>query len=255
MHELKIFKNEIFGEVRIVVEKDKPYFNLNDICGILELKNSRDVKNRLNEGGVVISDTPTSSGVQPMNYIDESNLYKCIFRSRKKEAEQFTDWVTSEVLPMIRKTGMYVVDDLLDNPDLAIKAFTKLKEEREKRKVLEKKIEKDRTKIEFYEDVTGCDSTCDMQIVAKLLNFSGVGRNTLFEILRNETILQKDNIPYQKYVDKGWFRIVETKYNDCKTGDVKMSFKTVVYQKGIEAISKLLKELNYEKNKKTVGVA
>ena len=116
--------------------------------------------------------------------------------------------------------------------------------------VLENKIQEDKPKVEFYNDVTDSKHTCDMQTVAKTLNFKGVGRNTLFEILRNENILQADNKPYQKFVDAGWFRLIETKYNDEKSGELRIYFKTVVFQKGIEKISNILKELGYSKLEK-----
>ena len=109
--------------------------------------------------------------------------------------------------------------------------------------VLENKIQEDKPKVEFYNDVTDSKHTCDMQTVAKVLNFKGVGRNTLFEILRNENILQPDNKPYQKFVDAGWFRLIETKYNDEMSGELRIYFKTVVFQKGIEKISNILKGL------------
>ena len=111
--------------------------------------------------------------------------------------------------------------------------------------VLENKIQEDKPKVEFYNDVTDSKHTCDMQTVAKTLNFKGVGRNTLFEILRSENILQADNKPYQKFVDAGWFRLIETKYNDEMSGELRIYFKTVVFQKGIEKISNILKELGY----------
>ncbi|ATV35333.1 phage antirepressor KilAC domain-containing protein [Fusobacterium pseudoperiodonticum] len=111
--------------------------------------------------------------------------------------------------------------------------------------VLENKIQEDKPKVEFYNDVTDSKHTCDMQTVAKVLNFKGVGRNTLFEILRNENILQPDNKPYQKFVDAGWFRLIETKYNDEMSGELRIYFKTVVFQKGIEKISNILKGLGY----------
>lgn len=247
MKNLQVFENERFGEVRVQVINEIPYFNLNDVCEILGLKNPRDVKTRLNQKGVVISDTPTKSGIQQMNYIDESNFYKCIFRSNKPEAEEITEWVTSEVLPAIRKTGMYATDELLNNPDLAIKAFTRLKEEQEKRKQLEAKLTEQAPKIDFYNDVTGSETTAEIGTVAKLLNFKGVGRNTLFDVLRKQGVLQANNIPYQKYVDNGYFRVIESKWNDYITGDVKISFKTVVYQKGVEFISKTLRDLGYQK--------
>ncbi|ATV64525.1 oxidoreductase [Fusobacterium pseudoperiodonticum] len=113
--------------------------------------------------------------------------------------------------------------------------------------LLETKIEEMQPKADFYDDVADSTNTCDMQTVAKTLNFKGVGRNTLFEILRDSKILQYDNIPYQKYVDRGWFRLIETKYHDKKTSEPRINFKTVVFQKGIEKISNLLKELGYQK--------
>lgn len=113
--------------------------------------------------------------------------------------------------------------------------------------LLETKIEEMQPKADFYDDVADSNNTCDMQTVAKTLNFKGVGRNTLFEILRDNKILQYDNIPYQKYVDRGWFRLIETRYHDKKTSEPRINFKTVVFQKGIEKISNLLKELGYQK--------
>ena len=246
-NELTVFENEKFGKVRVVTENEKPYFNLNDVCEILGLKNPRQVKTRLKEDGVRLMDIIDNLGrVQKNNFIDESNLYKCIFQSDKPEAEAITEWVTGEVLPAIRKTGMYATEELLNNPDLAIQAFMKLKEEMVKRKELEKKVEEQQSKVDFYNDVTGSDTTAEIATVAKVLNFKNIGRNTLFNILRNQGILQKDNVPFQTYVDRGYFRVVESKWN-TPNGDVKVNYKTVVYQKGIEYISKILRNLGYEK--------
>lgn len=105
--ELQIFNNEEFGEVRTAVVNDEPMFCLADICKALELTQPSKVKERLNEKGVRSIPTLTNGGKQKMIFIDESNLYKTIFQSRKESAERFTDWVTSEVLPSIRKTGSY----------------------------------------------------------------------------------------------------------------------------------------------------
>lgn len=249
---LQVFENERFGEVRVQVIDEKPYFNLSDVCLILGLSTPSKVKSRLNQKGVTEIHTLTNGGNQLMNYIDESNLYKCIFRSNKKEAEEFTDWVTSEVLPAIRKTGMYATDELLNNPDLAIKAFTRLKEEQEKRKQLEAQIIEQAPKIEFYNDVTGSETTAEIGTVAKLLNFKGIGRNTLFEILRKQKVLQYNNQPYQKYLDCGYFRIIESKWSK-PNGDIQINFKTVVYQKGIQFISNILKRLGYVKNEEEIN--
>jgi prophage antirepressor-like protein len=107
MNDLQIFNNEEFGEVRTAAVNDEPMFCLADICRVLEIKNVSDCKSRLRQKGIVTTDTLTNGGKQKMIFIDESNLYKTIFQSRKESAERFTEWVTSEVLPSIRKTGSY----------------------------------------------------------------------------------------------------------------------------------------------------
>lgn len=107
MNELQIFNSSEFGQIRTVTINDEPMFCLADVCKSLEITNVGNVKQRLSEKGIHAVDTPTNGGIQKMTFINESNLYKTIFQSRKESAERFTDWVTSEVLPTIRKTGSY----------------------------------------------------------------------------------------------------------------------------------------------------
>ncbi|MFC2737703.1 MAG: phage antirepressor KilAC domain-containing protein [Leptotrichia wadei] len=180
------------------------------------------------------------------DFIPENIFYLLAMKGKNEIAKNFQLKVANKILPAIRKTGMYATEELLNNPDLAIQAFTKLKEEMIRRQELEKKIEEQQPKVEFYNDVTGSDTTAEIGTVAKVLNFKSVGRNTLFDILRRQGILQRDNMPFQTYVDRGYFRVVESKWN-APNGDVKVNYKTVVYQKGIEYISKVLRDLGYEK--------
>lgn len=107
MNDLEIFKNEEFGEIRTVMKDGEPMFCLSDVCKALEISNAGNVKQRLSERGIHTADTLTKGGMQKMIFINEANLYKTIFQSRKESAERFTDWVTTEVLPSIRKTGSY----------------------------------------------------------------------------------------------------------------------------------------------------
>ena len=180
------------------------------------------------------------------DFIPENIFYLLAMKGKNEIAKNFQLKVANKILPAIRKTGMYATDELLNNPDLAIRAFMKLKEEMIRRQELEKKIEEQQPKVDFYNDVTGSDTTAEIGTVAKVLNFKSVGRNTLFDILRRQGILQRDNMPFQTYVDRGYFRVVESKWN-APNGDVKVNYKTVVYQKGMNFISKLLKELGYKK--------
>lgn len=107
------------------------------------------------------------------------------------------------------------------------------------------RIEEMKPKEEFFDQVTDSKDACDMATVAKVLNM-GIGRNKLFEILRDNKILQGNNQPMQRYVDSCWFRVIETQFTK-PNGDICINFKTIVYQKGIEGIRKLLTSLGYKK--------
>ena len=107
MNELQIFNSEEFGEIRTITKDNEPMFCLADVCKALEISNVGNVKQRLSEKGIHTADTPTKGGLQKMIFINEANLYKTIFQSRKESAERFTDPLTTEVLPSIRKTGSY----------------------------------------------------------------------------------------------------------------------------------------------------
>ena len=164
-------------------------------------------------------------------------------------------WITIEMakhLCMMSRTAkaheirdyFIKIEQAWNTPEMIMKRALEIanqKAEEATQKLLDNKY-----KIDFYDDVTGSSTTAEIATVAKVLNFKNIGRNTLFDILRKQGILQKDNIPFQTYVDRGYFRVVESKWN-APNGDVKVNYKTVVYQKGIEYISKILRDLGYEK--------
>lgn len=140
--ELQVFTNEQFGEIRTVEINNEPYFNNSDICRILEIGNPSQALKRLNKDGVISNEVIDSLGrKQEMKFISESNFYKLVFQSKKKEAEAFTDWVTSEVLPTIRKHGAYMTEQTLEqaltSPDFLIQLANELKKERERSRQLE----------------------------------------------------------------------------------------------------------------------
>ena len=160
----------------------------------------------------VVVNTPLGKQKVNMNFVNEDGLYDCVLDSRKPNARKFRKWITSEVLPSIRKYGMYATEELINNPDLLIQVATKLKEEKEKNRLLENKIEEQKPKVRFYDTVTKSDTHLNLEQVAKLLNYKGVGRNNLFKILREKDILTMKNFPYQKYVDLEYFKLIEGNY-------------------------------------------
>ena len=232
MNELQIFNNEEFGSVRTITKDNEPMFCLADVCKALDITNAGNVKQRLSEKGIHNADTPTKGGMQNMVFINEANLYKVIFQSRKPSAERFTDWVTSEVLPSIRKYGTYCL------PRTYKEALAQLIIEVDKNEKLELENKEMKPKADFFDAVADSKTAISMNEVAKVLNIKGYGRNNLFEFLRENKVLDRWNVPYQKYVDNGWFRVIEQHYQ--KNGEPIVTTKTLVYQKGVDSIRRMI---------------
>lgn len=252
MKDLKIFENNEFGEVRTTVIDDEPYFSLNDVCRILEIKNPRDAKSRLNLDGVGTTDGVDSLGRRTdVTMINESNLYKLIFQSRKPEAERFADWVTSEVLPAIRKHGAYMTDGVIErtltDPDYLIMLATNLKEEKAKRALAEAVNEKNKPKVLFADTVSASKRSCLMGELAKMISQEAIrqgkldkkiGQNKLFAWMRNKGYLckggERRNQPKQSYVEQGLFEIkkgtrLDGQGNNIVTSTTKITGKGQIY--------------------------
>lgn len=243
MNNLKIFKDEsgIF-EVATKLENGEWIFDTETVAkslGFTEIKNGKEYIRWRTVNGYLKFSQDVAKG----DFIPEPAVYKLAFKASNEVAEKFQDWLAIEVLPSIRKHGMYATDELLNNPDLLIAAATKLKEERAARIEAEKKVAILKPKAEFYDDVAGSKDAIEMSDVAKVLAIKGLGRNNLFEFLREKKILQPNNMPYQQYVDREYFRVLEQKYITPK-GETKINIKTLVFQKGVEYIRKLVKEKN-----------
>ena len=198
-------------------ENGEPWFLAKDVCDILEIRTNNlratlepdEISETSNDYSI---DIAQNGGKAPL-IISEPGLYRLVMKSRKPEAKEFQRWVTHEVLPSIRKHGAYMTQQTLDkaltSPDFLIQLATKLKEEQEKVKELE-------PKARFADAVAASDGTCLIGELAKMLRQNGLdtGQNRLFEILRQDGYLGKTgsnrNVPTQKAMDLGLFRIKET---------------------------------------------
>ena len=236
MNELQIFNNEEFGSVRTITKDNEPMFCLADVCKALDITNAGNVKQRLSAKGIHNADTPTKGGIQNMVFINESNLYKVIFQSRKPSAERFTDWVTDEVIPSIRKNGGYISNQEQMTPEQIVANALIVAQNIISQK--DRQIEEMKPKADFFDAVADSKTAISMNEVAKVLNIKGYGRNNLFEFLRENKVLDRWNVPYQKYVDNGWFRVIEQHYQ--KNGEPIVTTKTLVYQKGVDGIRKMI---------------
>jgi len=252
---VQLFVNKDFGEIRAISKANEAWLCLKDICNVLGIKNVSDCKSRLNQKGVVITDTLTSGGTQKLTYINESNFYKVIFQSRKEEAEKFQDWVTSDVLPSIRKHGMYATDELLDNPDLLIAAATKLKEERAARLEAEKKVEnltlinaqqnqrigELQPKATYYDLILQNNSLLAISAIAKDYGMSGTSLNKKLHELGVQYKLGEQWLLYAKYHDKG-YTFSKTQNYSRNDGSQGSKLHTYWTQKGRLFIYDLLKQ-------------
>ena len=208
--------NEVFNfhgqEVRTVTIDNDPYFSNADVCKILDINNPSQALKRLKQDGVITNEVIDGLGrKQDMKFVSESNLYKLIFQSKKKEAEAFTDWVTSEVLPAIRKHGLYAIDDLLNNPDMAIAALQKLKEERQLRlqaqeEVAQKNqiIQELQPKASYYDLVLQNKSLVAISVIAKDYGMSAKKLNKILHELKIQLKQGETWLLYQKYAGKGY---------------------------------------------------
>lgn len=265
---IKIFKNAQFGQIRTsVTGSGEPLFCLADVTKALDLNGgARNVKSRLNQKGVVSVNTPTNGGIQQLNFITEPNLYKCIFQSRKKEAEQFQDWVCGEILPSIRKSGGYMVAKVDETPEqIMARALMVAKDTIDRQQAALQKAESKNYVLQCQNDaltsmnegqqrtikflqpgatfakaVETSEHSILVGELARIIKQNGVeiGQNRLFQWLREKGYLCKKgemyNQPTQKALDMGLFEIKKTVItkpngNSLVTTTTKVTGKGQVY--------------------------
>lgn len=235
---IQVFNNEEFGEVRTVMVSGEPWFVAVDVCKALELSNPTVAVSRLDDD----ERAKFNLGRQGEGIIvNEAGLYSLILGSRKPEAKVFKRWITHDVIPAIRKTGGYIQgEESMSDDDLIARALVmaqkkiELREQQLKEK--DAQLELQKPKVVFADHVTDSDNAIDMGTFAKYAQKQGItmGRNTLFKWLRDQGVLMDNNVPYQRYLNAGWFRVIENIYN---TGSGQYTTpKTLVTGKGQVAL-------------------
>lgn len=239
MSELQIFSNPEFGKIRTIQQGEKTLFCASDIARSLGYSNPNKAVND-HCRAITKCSTPISGKMQDINFIPEGDVYRLIAHSKLPSAEKFEHWVFDTVLPSIRKNGGYISGQENLTPEQIVANALIVAQNIISQK--DKQIEQMKPKAEFFDAVADSKTAISMNEVSKVLGIKGYGRNNLFEFLRNIGILDRWNVPYQRYVECGWFRVIEQKYS--KNGEQCVSTKTLVYQKGVDAIRK--KILNAE---------
>ena len=213
---IKIFENEKFGRIRTITKDGEPWFVIADVCRALEIRNSRMVAGRLDRDELMSVKLTSGGQRREMTVINESGLYAVIIRSDKPQAQSFRKWLTSEVIPTIRRTGGYVSNEemfienylpFLDEPyrDLFRLQMTAIEK-------LNERIRHDEPLVEFAKQVSDTTNLIDMNAMAKLARAENipVGRNRLYSWLKGKGVLMANNLPYQTFIDCGYFAVKES---------------------------------------------
>lgn len=248
---LQLFSNEEFGSVRGIMIDGEPWLVGKDVASVLGYRDTSDAMKRHIDKEDRLTRCFTDSGQsREMYIINESGLYSLILSSKLPNAKRFKRWVTSEVLPTLRKTGKYeygsrkipqtysdalrMLADEVDKNECLVSENKKLTDNNT---MLENKIDNNQYKVDFYNQVRSFDDLLTWEQAAKTI---GVGPNKLTQTLREIKIIKSShssrNIPYQKYMDSGYFKVKRNYYNGkCKPGS-----QTLVTPKGLQFLNKFI---------------
>ena len=245
---IKTFVNEEFGTVRTLMKDGQPWFVGKDVAVILGYNEPhKAIARHVDEDDGMKHPVIDSMGrTQNVTIVNESGFYSLVLASRMPNAKKFKRWVTSEVLPTIRRTGGYV-----DNEDMFVESYLPFADDAVKNlfrlnlmtiRQLNEKIRRDEPLVQFANQVADTENVIDIGRMAKLANEENIriGRNTLFRWLKGRKILMSNNIPYQQFIDRGYFVVKESVYE--QHGMQKTYQQTYVTGKGQQYIIRLLKE-------------
>ena len=248
MNEMMIFNNPEFGSVRTVCIDGEPWLVGKDVAEILGYSNPRKALiDHVDADDKGVTKCDTLGGAQNLTVINESGFYSLVLSSKMPNAKKFKRWVTAEVLPTIRKTGGYVA-----NEDVFVETYLPFADEPIKQlfriqcrviNQLNDRIRKDEPKVKFADHVGDSTNVIDVNRMAKLCADHGIriGRNRLFAWMRSRGILMGGNIPYQEYIENGYFRVKESVYET--NGQERTYQQTFVTGKGQQYIlSRLMRE-------------
>ena len=210
-HEMQVFNNPLFGDVRTFMIDESPWFVAVDVCNALDIGNSRQAVSRLDEdesNTVIINDGTSGNPIKTI--INESGLYALMLTSRKAEAKQFKRWITHEVIPSIRKHGLYMTNSTLEqvskNPELITALARQLLEEQAAKKKLQEELHTAQPKVDYFDQFINAYDSTNLRNTAKEL---GIPERDLVQFLLEKKYMYRDQdrklMPYAEYTKRGYF--------------------------------------------------
>ena len=254
MEKLQVFSNEEFGSIRTLLIGNEPYFAGRDVTDILGYSNSRDALARhvAEEDRDAVGIHDAIGREQLTVFINESGLYSLILSSKLPAAKRFKHWITAEVLPAVRKHGVYAVDEVLQDPDLLLSALEALKQERKAARALQERVDAQQElltamepKAEYYDRVLACPEAVPITVIAKDYGWSARRMNLFLQEKGVQFRIGKTWVLYAEFAGKGYTRSETVLYTD-QCGDTHPYLFTKWTQKGRLMIYELMKAAGYE---------
>lgn len=243
---IQLFENNNFGSIRTVLIDGEPWFVGKDVAAALGYSDTAQaIRKHVEEEDKGVVEMTTPGGIQKITIINEPGIYSLALSSKLPSAKSFQRWITHDVIPTLRTTGVYYMQVPKTYPE-ALRALAASEEEKaqlkEEKLVLEAKIESDKDKVEWAETCELSDDVISFGDYAKILHKSDgiqIGRNRLFKLARDEQILDERNMPYQTYLDRGWFEVEE--YPIRANGEIVLRHTTYITPKGQKGLAKIVK--------------
>ena len=240
-NELTVFENKLFGAFRVIEIDGEPWFFCKDVAECLGYENvSKALSDHIDDEDKLNNKTLSSLGQRGGWLVNESGIYSLIMGSKLPSAKEFKRWVTSEVIPSIRKHGAYMTPDTIElalaDPDFIIGLATRLKDEQLKTRELQAVIEEQEPKVKFADALLRSNENITIEDFAKSIAGDDVktGRNRMYRFLRDRKVLksngQHKNKPYQTFINRGYFLLEEYVY--YRHNEDKIGFKTLITPKG-----------------------
>ena len=230
--------------LRVAIQDETPVFSLKDLITILDLKSTmKDIKLNLHNGTIFMVAVDEDKNE---TFVSEQALYKLYAMSEKEDIASIVDWMTRVVIPTMKIYDGLHIDDLIEEPLKIIKILQELEKKNIEISLLKNKIEIQEMHEKVYQNMYGTRETVPLSSLARYLKIDGMNQLRLLEVLRAKKVLQPNDMPYQEFIDKNYFQVVE--HTKAQNGEREVRYTVIVFKTGINFIRKLLIRMAGEKN-------
>jgi prophage antirepressor-like protein len=234
---IKVFHDEKYGNIQTILVQHEPMYSFKDLCKVLVIKDQKKARESLNQNGLLSLEIEQGDTKIKGLFVNEANMQKLYPKAEDEDVSSVIEWIANQVIPRARLYGSYTVDDLIGDPDKIVNVLKENANLNLKVTLLENKITQENYRVKHYTRLYGERESVALVFLAEYLAIKGISQSRIMELLRGQDILQPNDLPYQKYVDSGYFRIDEHRY--YRGGELEIRQTALVYKAGINFIKKL----------------